>query len=78
MTPSSGTDDGIYHCFCTAVTQEEVLRALAGGAARSVEGVSRATGACTGCQSCRRELEALLAAVAEGRVRLPAAEPGRG
>lgn len=68
----------IYHCYCTGVTQKRVLHALADGAERTVEGVRLATGACTGCQTCRRELETLITAVAEGQVALPAIRPQTG
>lgn len=61
----------IFHCYCTGVTQERVLHALAAGAQRNVDGIRLATGACTGCQTCRRELEALIIAVADGRVQVP-------
>ena len=61
----------IYHCYCTGVTQKRVLRAMAEHGVREFNDVRRVSGACTGCQSCRCELEAMLAAVADGRVRLP-------
>lgn len=66
------SDGIIFHCYCTGVTQKRVLRAMAEKGVRSFEDVRLATGACTGCQSCRGELEDLLAAVADGRVALPA------
>lgn len=68
------TSHVIYHCYCTGVTQKRVLRAMAEQGVRSVDDIRRATGACTGCQSCRRELEQLVDAVAAGSVRLPPAE----
>jgi bacterioferritin-associated ferredoxin len=61
----------IYHCYCTGVTQKRVLRAMAEHGVRALDDVRRASGACTACQSCRCELEQLLAAVADGTVRLP-------
>jgi bacterioferritin-associated ferredoxin len=61
----------IYHCYCTGVTQKRVLRAMAEQGVRSVDDVRRASGACTACQSCRCELDRLLAAVAAGTVKLP-------
>ncbi|MBN8526166.1 MAG: (2Fe-2S)-binding protein [Planctomycetes bacterium] len=64
--------DIIFHCYCTGVTQKRVLRAMAEQGVRSFEDIRRATGACTGCQSCRRELENLIVAVADGDVALPA------
>jgi bacterioferritin-associated ferredoxin len=60
----------IFHCYCTGVTQKRVLRAMAETGARELDDVRRASGACTGCQSCRCELEALLEAVADGTVAL--------
>lgn len=61
----------IYHCYCTGVTQKRVLRAMAEKGVREFDDVRRASGACTGCQSCRCELVALLAAVADGSIPLP-------
>ena len=61
----------IYHCYCTGVTQKRVLRAMAEQGVSSLDDVRRASGACTGCQSCRCELEQLPAAVADGRIALP-------
>ncbi len=67
-----------FHCYCTGVTQQQVLRAMVDHGVRSIDEVRRVSGACTGCQSCRRELEQLLAAVADGRVVLPTpASPSR-
>lgn len=66
--------DIIYHCYCTGVTQKRVLRAMAEQGLRTVEDIRRCTGACTGCQSCRRELEQLVQAVADGAVALPKPE----
>jgi bacterioferritin-associated ferredoxin len=63
----------IFHCYCTGVTQKRVLRAMAETGARSFDDLRRITGACTGCQSCRREFDQLLTAVADGSVKLPAA-----
>jgi NAD(P)H-nitrite reductase large subunit len=65
----------IFHCYCVGVTQRRVLETLAAGCPREVGALRRATGACTGCQSCRPELEALLTAVARGAVALPSALP---
>jgi len=48
-------------CYCTAVTRAEVLAAVAARGCRTVEEIQRATGACTGCRTCRPELERLLA-----------------
>lgn len=68
------TSSIIYHCYCTGVTQKRVLRAMADQGVRTFDDIRRVTGACTGCQSCRRELEQLITAVADGTVSLPAAE----
>lgn len=65
----------IYHCYCTGVTQKRVLRAMAERGVRDFDEVRRESGACSGCQSCRCELEQLLAAVADGTVELPAPRP---
>lgn len=64
----------IYHCYCTGVTQKRVLRAMAEQDVRTVEDIRRVTGACSGCHSCRRELEQLIDAVADGSVALPPRE----
>lgn len=61
----------IYHCYCTGVTQKRVLRAMADEGVRTVDDIRRVTGACTGCQTCRGELEDLIQAVADGKVALP-------
>lgn len=68
-----GTDI-IFHCYCTGVTQKRVLRAMAEHGVRTVDDIRRCTGACTGCQSCRRELELLVQAVVDGSVPLPRIE----
>jgi NAD(P)H-nitrite reductase large subunit len=54
-------------CTCTGVTRAEVLAALDQRGCRTVEDVQRATGACTGCRTCRPELELLLRARGLGR-----------
>jgi ferredoxin-nitrate reductase len=46
-------------CSCNAVTGEQIGRAVAGGA-EGLDAVARATGATTGCGSCRGEVERLL------------------
>jgi NAD(P)H-nitrite reductase large subunit len=63
-------DEEIPVCACADVTQAEVLAAMAAGH-RTVPALQRATGACVQCGCCRPELEALIAAVAEGRISLP-------
>lgn len=64
----------IFHCYCTGVTQKRVLRAMADLGIREVDDIRRATGACTGCQTCRGELVALIKAVEAREVVLPSAE----
>jgi NAD(P)H-nitrite reductase large subunit len=56
-------------CYCTAVTRAAVLAAVRTQGCRTVEELQRATGACTGCRTCRPELECLLAE--ERRARAP-------
>ncbi len=48
-------------CYCTGVTRATVLAAVRTQGCRTVDEVQRATGACTGCRTCRPELERLLA-----------------
>ena len=52
-----------FRCYCTGVTGERVAAAFAAGAT-SIEDQQRATGACTGCRTCRIELDDLLTALA--------------
>jgi NAD(P)H-nitrite reductase large subunit len=47
-------------CTCTGVTRATVVQALAERGCRTVEDIQRETGACTGCRTCRPELELLL------------------
>jgi NAD(P)H-nitrite reductase large subunit len=53
--------DEFERCYCTRVTRAQVLAAIAEQGCRSVEDLQRATGACTGCRTCRPELDQLLA-----------------
>lgn len=48
-------------CVCTGVDRALVLAAICRERPRSFDALRRASGACYGCQSCRPELEALLA-----------------
>ncbi len=48
-------------CHCIGVRHDALLRAIAGGC-RTVEDLQRVTGACTGCRSCRPDLERMLSA----------------
>lgn len=56
-------------CECSGTTVAGIERLLARGI-RDLEGVSRATGACSGCGGCEYEVErlltALVSAAAEG------------
>jgi NAD(P)H-nitrite reductase large subunit len=57
----------IYHCYCTNVTQKRVVRAYAAGH-HDIDAIQRETRACTGCQSCRGELEQLIALLDRGEI----------
>lgn len=59
----------MFACICRAVTSDRVSTAIDNGAAR-VEAVSKATGACTGCGTCRERIEGLAVETeAVGRLR---------
>ena len=49
----------MFACICRAVTSDRVAAAVENGAA-TVEAVSRATGACTGCGTCRDRIENMI------------------
>ncbi len=49
----------MFACICRAVTSERVSTAIDNGAA-TVEAVSSATGACTGCGTCRGRIESMI------------------
>jgi bacterioferritin-associated ferredoxin len=49
----------VFACICRAVTSDRVSTAIDNGAA-TVEAVSNATGACTGCGTCRDRIEKLI------------------
>ncbi|MCX8016596.1 MAG: (2Fe-2S)-binding protein [Rhodocyclaceae bacterium] len=65
--------DILFHCYCRGITQKRVLRVIAETGARTIDEIARASGACTGCRSCRAELSQLLEAIAQGRIALHAA-----
>ena len=44
-------------CRCLGVTEDVILRAVAGGEVRCVNDIRRCTGAGDGCMGCRRRLE---------------------
>jgi NAD(P)H-nitrite reductase large subunit len=48
-------------CWCTGVDRELVVAAIRREQCRTVAEVRRASGACFGCQTCRPEIEELLA-----------------
>ena len=64
-----------FRCYCTGVTGERVAAAFATGAT-SVEDQQRTTGACTGCRTCRFELDGLLSALARQSASDRASVPG--
>ena len=52
-------------CDCNAVSKAQIIQAVLGGA-RSLQAVSQATHACTGCGSCRPEVEGIIALACQG------------
>ncbi len=53
-------------CYCTGVTRAGVVAAVRAHGCRTVEEVRERTGACSGCRSCRPELELLLRELRRG------------
>ncbi len=53
----------MYVCLCKAVTDRDIARAIDGGA-RSVEDVTRCTGAGSACGTCREAIAAAAQAAA--------------
>lgn len=53
-------EPAFIRCYCTAVTREQVLAAIRTYGCRTVDDLRERTGACSGCASCRPELQALL------------------
>jgi bacterioferritin-associated ferredoxin len=49
----------MYACICSAVTKDEVTAAIDDGA-DTVEAVSMATDACTGCGTCWDRIEGMI------------------
>ena len=49
----------MYACICRAVTSDEVSTAIDNGAT-TVRAVSKATGACSGCGTCRERIKDML------------------
>ena len=52
-------------CDCNAVTKAEIVEAVLGGA-RTLQAVSDRTRACTGCGSCRPQVQAILEFASQG------------
>lgn len=52
-------------CDCNAVSKAQIIQAVLAGA-RGLKGVSDATRACTGCGSCRPEVERIVALACQG------------
>ncbi len=48
-------------CYCFSVTRRDIDDAVRGWRLRTVEEVSRHTGACMGCRTCRPDIEDILA-----------------
>jgi ferredoxin-nitrate reductase len=48
-------------CSCAAVTREQIDAAIQAGGLERVSEVARVTGSCTGCGSCRPQIERILA-----------------
>jgi NAD(P)H-dependent nitrite reductase large subunit len=67
MAPPSAeaTADTALICNCNGVTKAQIIESVLQGA-RSVRGVSEATRACTGCGSCRPEVQAIVELACEG------------
>lgn len=62
----------MFACICRAVTRDEVSAAIDDGAA-TMAAVSKATGACTGCGTCRDRIRSMLGERAAPCPRQPAA-----
>jgi len=68
-------------CHCTGVDRQQVVEAIRAKGLKTFDQVRRATGACFGCQTCRPELECLIAetwaraAGATQRLTAPGADP---
>jgi NAD(P)H-nitrite reductase large subunit len=57
--------DSAQICDCNAVSKAQIIEAVLAGA-RTVDGVSGVTRACTGCGSCRPEVERIVALACRG------------
>ena len=56
--------DGPILCACFRLTAASIRKIIDDHRCATVEDVSAATGACRGCQTCRPDIEALLAEAA--------------
>ena len=54
-------DDGPVVCHCFRLTHAGLRRLLESQRCTTVEEVAERTGACRGCQTCRPDIEAILA-----------------
>lgn len=70
-TPQAGSPSQVVACRCAGVSRETIETAMDDGA-ETVEQVSAATRACTGCRTCAPEIQALLS---ERALRLADAGP---
>jgi NAD(P)H-nitrite reductase large subunit len=70
--PADRVPDAAQICDCNAVTKAQIVEAVLNGA-RSVQAVSDATRACTGCGSCRPQVQMIVELVArsEAPVEVP-------
>ena len=65
--PTETIPDTSVICNCNGVTKAQIIESVLQGA-RSVRGVSDATRACTGCGSCRHEVQAIVDLACQGLV----------
>jgi NAD(P)H-nitrite reductase large subunit len=65
--PTEATPDTTVVCNCNGVTKAQIIESVLQGA-RSVRVVSEATRACTGCGSCRPEVQAIVELACQGLV----------
>jgi NAD(P)H-nitrite reductase large subunit len=65
-------DGSLLVCYCMHVSEARIRAAIAAGC-RTVDMVRRATTACSGCQTCRYDIEALIAAAGGDRAPAPSA-----
>lgn len=53
-------------CRCSGTTTEQVIKLLEKGVA-DLDGISRATGACSGCGACDSDIQALIDQFSQSR-----------